>query len=171
MAQALVASTPTWCRAGSAPSDSEGVLRRDSLRHEARFEPLSESRADTFWAARAHEVGVRLRASGLDAFGLVAAQRIAPDELLDGLGPHLQGEGVIEKASSTGRKSRFETGSVTDGGTKTGRGSAGGKGAAGFVTVVTGCAGIRVADGVTSSMRTLRCRHASEHELRIRGGC
>ena len=43
------------------------------------------------------EVGVRLRASGLDAFGLAAAQRIAPDELLDGLGAHLQGEGVVDR--------------------------------------------------------------------------
>ena len=105
----------------------------------------------------------------LDAFGLAAAQRIAPDELLDGLGPHLQGEGVIEKASSTGRKSRFETGSVTAGGTKAGRGSAGGKGAAGFVTVVTGCAGIRVADGVTSSMRTPPGPRGIGHECSIRG--
>ena len=39
-------------------------------------------------------VGVFLRASGLDALGLAAAQRIAPDELLDGLGPHLQSEGA-----------------------------------------------------------------------------
>ena len=43
------------------------------------------------------EVGVRLRAPGLDALGLAAAQRIAPDELLDGLGPHLQGEGVVDR--------------------------------------------------------------------------
>ena len=42
-------------------------------------------------------VGVRSRAPGLDALGLSAAQRIAPDELLDGLGPHLQGEGVIDR--------------------------------------------------------------------------
>ena len=42
-------------------------------------------------AAPGDEVGVRLRAPGLDALGLAAAQRIAPDELLDGLGPHLQG--------------------------------------------------------------------------------
>ena len=43
------------------------------------------------------EVGVRLRAPGLDALGLAAAQRIAPDELLDGLRPQLQGEGVIDR--------------------------------------------------------------------------
>ena len=43
------------------------------------------------------EVRVRLRAPGLDALGLAAAQRIAPGELLDGLGPHLQGEGVIDR--------------------------------------------------------------------------
>ena len=43
------------------------------------------------------EAGVRLRAPGLDALGHAAAQRIAPDELLDGLGPHLQGEGVIDR--------------------------------------------------------------------------
>ena len=42
-------------------------------------------------------VGVRLRAPGLDALGHAAAQRIAPDELLDGLRPHLQGEGVIDR--------------------------------------------------------------------------
>ena len=43
------------------------------------------------------EVGVRLRAPRLDAFGLAAAQRIAPDELLDALGPHLQGERVVDR--------------------------------------------------------------------------
>ena len=43
------------------------------------------------------EVGVRLRAPGLDAFGLAAAQRIAPDELLNGLGPQLQSEGVVDR--------------------------------------------------------------------------
>ena len=43
------------------------------------------------------EVGVRLRAPGLDALGHAVAQRIAPDELLDGLGPHLQGEGVVDR--------------------------------------------------------------------------
>ena len=43
------------------------------------------------------EVGVRLRASGLDALGLAAAQRIAPGELLDALGPKLQGEGVVDR--------------------------------------------------------------------------
>ena len=42
-------------------------------------------------------VGVRLRAPRLDAFGLAAAQRIAPDELIDALGPQLQGEGVIDR--------------------------------------------------------------------------
>ena len=42
------------------------------------------------------EVGVRLRAPGLDALGLAAAQRIAPGELLDALRPHLQGEGVVD---------------------------------------------------------------------------
>ena len=42
------------------------------------------------------EVDVRLRASGLDALGLAAAQRIAPGELLDGLAPKLQGEGVVD---------------------------------------------------------------------------
>ena len=43
------------------------------------------------------EVGVRLRAPGLDALGLAAAQRIAPGELLDALGAQLQGEGVIDR--------------------------------------------------------------------------
>ena len=43
------------------------------------------------------EVGVRLRAPGLDALGRAAAQRIAPGELLDGLGAHLQGEGVVDR--------------------------------------------------------------------------
>ena len=42
-------------------------------------------------------VGVLPRAPGPDALGLAAAQRIAPDELLDGLGPHLQGEGVVDR--------------------------------------------------------------------------
>ena len=57
------------------------------------------------------------------------------------------------KASSIGRKSRFETGSVTDGGTKTGSGgSAGGEIASGLVTVATGCAGIGVAQGWVSVM-------------------
>ena len=42
-------------------------------------------------------VGVRLRAPGLDALGLAAAQRIAPGELLDGLGAHLQGEGGVDR--------------------------------------------------------------------------
>ena len=52
------------------------------------------------------------------------------------------------KASSTGGKSRFETGSAIDGGGKTGSGSAGGEGAPGLVTVASGCAGLGVADGV-----------------------
>ena len=47
--------------------------------------------------ASGDEVGVRLRAPGLDALGHAAAHRIAPDELLDGLGPKLQGEGVVDR--------------------------------------------------------------------------
>ena len=43
------------------------------------------------------EVGVRLRSPGLDALGHAAAQRIAPHELLDALGPHLQRKGVIHR--------------------------------------------------------------------------
>ena len=43
------------------------------------------------------EVGVRLRAPGLDALGLAAAQRIAPGGLLDALGARLQGEGVVDR--------------------------------------------------------------------------
>ena len=43
------------------------------------------------------EVGVRLRAPGLDALGLAAAQRIAPGELLDALRTHLEGEGVVDR--------------------------------------------------------------------------
>ena len=73
------------------------------------------------------------------------------------------------KASSTGRKSMFETGSVTDGSTKAGSGSAGGKGAAGFATVSTGCAGIGVADRVASSMRTPPGPRGIGHECSIRG--
>ena len=42
-------------------------------------------------------VGVRVRAPGLDALGHTAAQRIAPNELFDGLGPNLQGEGVVDR--------------------------------------------------------------------------
>ena len=58
------------------------------------------------------------------------------------------------KASSTGRKSRFETGSVTGtaGPTAWGSGAGGGKGASGLVTVATGCAGVGAADGVASVM-------------------
>ena len=51
---------------------------------------------------------------------------------------------------STGGKSRFEAGSVTDGGTKTGGESAGGKGAEGFVALANGCARIGVAEGGAS---------------------
>ena len=58
---------------------------------------------------------------------------------------------------------------MTDGGTKAGSGSAGGKGAAGFVTVATGCAGIGVADGVASTMWTLRGRCGIGHAHSIRG--
>ena len=56
------------------------------------------------------------------------------------------------KASSTGGKSRFETGSVTAGETAWGSGACGGKGASVLVTVATGCARIGVADGLASIM-------------------
>ena len=62
------------------------------------------------------------------------------------------------KASSTGRKSRFETGSVTGSVTGTagltawGSGSGGGGSASELVTVATGCAGIGVAQGWVSIM-------------------
>ena len=61
------------------------------------------------------EVGVRVRASGLDTLGLAAAQRIAPDELLDGLGPQLQREGVVDRKEveirdRVGDRRRYENG-------------------------------------------------------------
>ena len=74
------------------------------------------------------------------------------------------------KASSTGRKSRFETGSVTDGGTKTGSGTAGGEGAPVFATVANGDTGIGVAHGEGSTMRTPRGLHGIGHGHSIRGG-
>ena len=58
------------------------------------------------------------------------------------------------KASSTGRKPRFETGSVTGtaGATAWGSGSGGGGSASEIVTVATGCAGVGVAQGWVSIM-------------------
>ena len=73
------------------------VCRCAALLGESVAGVLVERAVHAHAVAPGDEVGVRLRASGLDAFGLAAAQRIAPDELLDGLGPHLQGEGIIDR--------------------------------------------------------------------------
>ena len=56
------------------------------------------------------------------------------------------------KASSTGGKSRFDTGSAAAGATAWGSGSGDGGSASVLVTVATGCAGIGVAEGVASIM-------------------
>ena len=101
------------------------------------------------------EVGVRLRAPGLDALGHAAAQRIAPDELLDGLGPQLQGEGVVDRQEVEVRdRVRDRTG--TAGATAWGSRAGGGGSASELVTVATGCAGIGVAQGWVSIMCCLR---------------
>ena len=95
------------------------------------------------------EVGVRLRAPGLDALGHAAAQRIAPDELLDGLGPHLQGEGVVDRKEVEVRdRVRHRDRRPHGMGQRVRRWGS----ASVLVTVATGCAGIGVAQGWVSIM-------------------
>ena len=99
------------------------------------------------------EVGVRLRAPGLDALGHARRSASPPTSC-----SMLSDRSSRAKASCTGRKSRFETGSVTGTVTGTARatvwgsGSGGGGSASELVTVATGCAGVGVAQGWVSIM-------------------
>ena len=92
-ASSTVSSLPAWT---SSRAVDRGVQVRRLL-GEPVAGVLVERAVHAHAVAPGDEVGVRLRAPGLDALGHAAAQRIAPDELLDGLGPHLQGEGVIDR--------------------------------------------------------------------------
>ena len=75
----------------------DGNVKVRRLLGESAAGVLAERALHAHAVASGDAVGVRLRAPGFDALGLAAAQRIAPDELLDGLGPHLQGEGVVDR--------------------------------------------------------------------------
>ena len=92
-ASSTVSSLPAWT--SSVPSTVVCEVR--GLLGESVAGVLAERGVHAHAVAPGDEVGVRLRAPGLDALGLAAAQRIAPDELLDALGPHLQGEGVVDR--------------------------------------------------------------------------
>ena len=87
-----MSSLAAW--ASSVPSTVVSKVRR--LLGETVAGVLVERAVHAHAVAPGDAVGVRLRAPGLDALGLAAAQRIAPDELLDALGAHLQGENVID---------------------------------------------------------------------------
>ena len=89
-ASSTMSSLPVWT--SSLPSTVVCEVRH--LFGEPVAGVLVERALHAHAVAPGDGVGVFLRASGLDALGLAAAQRIAPDELLDGLGPHLQSEGA-----------------------------------------------------------------------------
>ena len=92
-ASSTVSSLATW----TSRTALDGGVEVGGLLGESVAGVLAERAVHAHAVAPGDEVGVRLRAPGLDALGLAAAQRIAPGELLDGLGPHLQGEGVVDR--------------------------------------------------------------------------
>ena len=92
-ASSTVSSLPAW----TSRTALDGGVEVRGLFGESVAGVLVERGVHAHAVAPGDEVGVGLRAPGLDAFGLAAAQRIVPDELLDGLGPHLQGKGVVDR--------------------------------------------------------------------------